>query len=784
MEEKNYKYDAFISYRHCDLDKFVAENLHKTLENYDLPKNVKEKLGITGRSIKRVFRDQDELPLSSNLEDPIIDALNNSKYLIVICSPRLKDSLWCKKEIETFKKIRGRENIFCVLIEGEPADSFPEELLHDKGKIIEPLAADVRGTSKKEVLKKIKEEVLRLVAPMYKLDYDDLKQRHKQREQRRRLTIIGSIAIFFILFSLYSSIMLIKISSQSKTLKLHQASSLSESSKKSLDNDSRYDAVKHAYESLTKFNGVKMPYTSDAEYALVDALGVYDSSTTYKAVSEIKTDGVVDFIKDSKTSKYALIYDESEVLSLWDTKTLKMISSYKDISSNSMDNYSFTFAGDDVFAYINKDGGINILNTKDGKLIKTIDREKNNSYMSIKGSMDGKYIVYVNRQELHVYSVEENKELGVYTTSEYFNDEMYFSEDYKYLFTVTEESFYQIDNETLTVRVIELENQKEINSLKVDAGYTSGMFTTGDNVYMLLNKSTGTEYCLVAVSYNYKENRVNWTYKQDDVWGKYLYKSLVDGINHVLLVHNNELDVLDENGNLLNRFNTKSEIMDIYGFTDEEVYLAFTTGGKVNYIDRVKGTNLQYDAKFTFNLERYSKVAKAEKGFLLVPYNENRVIYYAQNNNTRLKEIDKTYEEPKIKTLGTNEVKKLKEEYDVQNKNLISKMFYNDDKTLLFVYYINEELAIYNVKDKTLLNTITGIHDADAYYGKDVYGRIYVGDISYAYIIDKNYNKVGRVNKLCAIDKDKLIIKTNSKYYELKILTLDDLLKEAKEYLK
>ncbi len=34
MENKEYKYDAFISYRHCDLDKFVAENLHKALETY------------------------------------------------------------------------------------------------------------------------------------------------------------------------------------------------------------------------------------------------------------------------------------------------------------------------------------------------------------------------------------------------------------------------------------------------------------------------------------------------------------------------------------------------------------------------------------------------------------------------------------------------------------------------------------------------------------------------------------------------------------------------------
>ena len=165
MEKKEYKYDAFISYRHCDLDKFVAENLHKILESYELPKNIKEQLGIEGRSIKRVFRDQDELPLSSNLEDPIVDALNNTKYLIVICSPRLKDSMWCKKEIETFKKLRGRRNIFCVLIEGEPSDSFPEEVLvDDDGKtLVEPLAADVRGNSKKEVLSKIESLIMETI---------------------------------------------------------------------------------------------------------------------------------------------------------------------------------------------------------------------------------------------------------------------------------------------------------------------------------------------------------------------------------------------------------------------------------------------------------------------------------------------------------------------------------------------------------------------------------------------------------------------------------------------
>ena len=40
MNLENVKYDAFISYRHCESDKFVAEQLHKQLESFKIPKSV------------------------------------------------------------------------------------------------------------------------------------------------------------------------------------------------------------------------------------------------------------------------------------------------------------------------------------------------------------------------------------------------------------------------------------------------------------------------------------------------------------------------------------------------------------------------------------------------------------------------------------------------------------------------------------------------------------------------------------------------------------------------
>ena len=42
---KNVHYDAFISYRHSDLDMFVAKKIHKGLETFKVPHQVAKKGG-------------------------------------------------------------------------------------------------------------------------------------------------------------------------------------------------------------------------------------------------------------------------------------------------------------------------------------------------------------------------------------------------------------------------------------------------------------------------------------------------------------------------------------------------------------------------------------------------------------------------------------------------------------------------------------------------------------------------------------------------------------------
>ena len=797
--EKEYKYDAFISYRHCELDKYVAENLHKILETYELPKNIKEKLGISGRTIKRVFRDQDELPLSSNLEDPIIEALKDSKYLIVICSPRLKESLWCKKEIETFKKLRGRKNIFCVLIEGEPVDSFPEEVCFDEvettdkngkkkvtKKPVEPLAADVRGFNKKEVLKKIKSEKLRLIAPMYNLDYDDLKQRHKMRKMRRMIITSSIVSAFCILFTIYSLLMFLKINNQQKTLKRHQALSLSEKSTKSISIDSKHEAVKYAYEALTKFNGVKMPYTSEAEYALSESLGVYDAGLSYKATNEVKTKGVIDYIKTSYNNKYALTFDESEELVLWDISKLKKIKSYSDINGFSYTKEQFTFMGNDKFAYINKNGSVIIASTKNGKILKEIKKE-NYSYVSIKSTESGKYLIVNDSPKLKLYDSESYKLLSTYNSQNNIVKEIFTTLDGSKIFIASSKKTtdpFKEDN--LVLQVLSSKDLSKIDSIELDSRYLDSFVEKDGNVYILSNQSIGNEYHALILSYSIKNNKVNWTKKINKEWGKLITVSIADGSHSLALTSGNVVTLLDENdGKTIKNYSLTSEVIEIFVSTVNDTFITFTKDGTVHFISPKYEESIVYGYLFNLNLDNYKNVITNDKGYLLTAENDNRIILYERNSNKKLKEEKIKLDYPKNQTLNTKDLDQVKKEYNLKKKNLIKSAIYDDKKTLLFINYTDSSLGIYSVKDKKLLKMIDDVTTVEYYFGKDKYKRVYVGNINESYIIDKDYNKVGHINNLNKLDKKKNIIyiKDGEKSYSLPIYTKDDLLKIAKEYL-
>jgi len=228
--DKQYKYDAFISYRHTEPDKTVATKLQKMLESYKPPKSV-----CNDFKQWHIFRDETELPTSSNLSGDIKEALENSKFLIVICSKKTKESRWCMEEITYFKELHkgNNSNIITLIVDGEPAEVFPDELCTElipvkddvgnisyQSHVIEPLAASVAAKSTKESLKKLKTEFLRIAAPLLGCGYDTLYNRNQKRHVRRLLAIATFIMTFLFAFGLYTSAMLLEINAQKSALQV------------------------------------------------------------------------------------------------------------------------------------------------------------------------------------------------------------------------------------------------------------------------------------------------------------------------------------------------------------------------------------------------------------------------------------------------------------------------------------------------------------------------------------------------------------------------------------
>ena len=81
-------YNAFISYKHAKLDTAIASHIQRKLEHYYVPHKLKKK--IKHQKITRIFRDKDELPITSDLTETITNALRQAEYLIVICSTNTK----------------------------------------------------------------------------------------------------------------------------------------------------------------------------------------------------------------------------------------------------------------------------------------------------------------------------------------------------------------------------------------------------------------------------------------------------------------------------------------------------------------------------------------------------------------------------------------------------------------------------------------------------------------------------------------------------------------------
>ena len=200
-----FRYKAFVSYSWSDA-KWGKWLLH-AIETYRTPGALIGKDGTSGPVPARLhplFKDREEEAAGASIGQAVEHALENSEYLIVICSPRSAQSKWVNRELAWFKTHRDPSKILALIVDGTPGsgdehECFPAALTHRVAPDLRvtdepvdaPLAADARisGDGKRRAR-------LKLAAAMLGVGLDELVGRDDRRRTiRTRLVVGASLAL-------------------------------------------------------------------------------------------------------------------------------------------------------------------------------------------------------------------------------------------------------------------------------------------------------------------------------------------------------------------------------------------------------------------------------------------------------------------------------------------------------------------------------------------------------------------------------------------------------------
>ncbi len=325
------EYDAFICYKHGELDTLAAKELRNALERYKGSSLLQKKL------IGRVFLDEGELASCADFGARIRDALKQSNWLVVVCSKDTKNSPWVNEEINTFLEFHDAAHILAVVIDGEPGEVFPDALLKNGMNGHTLLAADARAGDFKGVRTKIRGDVkLKIAAPMLHTTYDSLKQRNKIYQMKRISVLVCSSLLVLSAFLGYAAVksrtiarQAIEISKEHKAAIQNQAKYLSQQAKESYENHDPVTAAQQALSANELLKGVG-GFMSDIVYTVSEITGAYTipanaaETMTARGIFDLSQgeNGFDDYFLNGDGS-YLFTADENQI-SIWDTDTFQI----------------------------------------------------------------------------------------------------------------------------------------------------------------------------------------------------------------------------------------------------------------------------------------------------------------------------------------------------------------------------------------------------------------------------------------------------------------------------
>ena len=409
------EYFAFISYQRKDEE--WAKWLAHELEHYRLPVTLNGRKDLP-KELRPIFRDIDELS-AGNLPNQIHKALEDSKHLIVVCSPNSAKSEWVNKEIEEFISMGKIDKIFPFIVEGKAfsedssEECFPPAL-RNLPKEEERLGGNIAEMGRDAA-------VVKTVAGMLDLAFDTLWQRYEREKAEEER----------------------KIREQRDNLLRVQSRFLSEKAINLIEEGDCYTARLLSLEMLPKkINNPNRPYTIEGEIALRKSLTAENAilrghsgevnvakfspdGTCIASASVDKTiiiwdahngkllktlNGHTDSVIDVDFCKDGLRLVSTSIdmsICIWNIKTGELIQRFE---GRGFGANSVCFNPDGNFIlYSGWNRKVNIIDAQTGELIQSFSSECSSVYSAIY-SPDGRLVASASDdKKIRVWNVEKNE---------------------------------------------------------------------------------------------------------------------------------------------------------------------------------------------------------------------------------------------------------------------------------------------------------------------------------------------------------------------------------------
>ena len=363
MEGGN-KFFAFISYKREDRNE--ASKLQHFLEYYRLPNHLRKERAELPEFVRPIFRDLTDLEVGE-LSPQIHAALDQSQFLIVVCSPRAVKSKWVDDEVKYFISIGKADRIIPYIIDGYPISNNPDEECYPPSLLSLSKEMELLGANINEVGRG--PAIIRIVSRMFNIRFDTLYQRYRREQIKHRRNIsIAVISTFLGLFGVACWIwhQNIILKERERSMMENQARSVAEKANQLTNDGDSYLSTIITLEMLTP----SRPYVPEVEVSLRNAC-LFNNAVLH-------TKGEIWSVALSPDGNYIVGGDINGKILIWDARDGALL---KDLDAHSELVSSISFSPDGYkFVSSSEDNTIKIWDLNNVSLQKTLNGHTGNVY--------------------------------------------------------------------------------------------------------------------------------------------------------------------------------------------------------------------------------------------------------------------------------------------------------------------------------------------------------------------------------------------------------------------